>query len=115
MKKLIPVILTALLFTFYAYPSYSSLVTQYQIKAGDQRVIPIAVWISCNGVPVALITSTSFGMLAGDIVQLKKAEYLQEGTDSNDLLHGAMDEALDNNALANIDLGQRDWFECNVK
>ncbi len=108
----LPIILAGLFFALY-FQSSQAVVNSYQVKEGDSKVIPIAVWISCNGRPIALITSTSYGMLAGDVVQIE--EYLNPDTVSAELMTGAMEEAIANNAMANIDLGEREWFECRVK
>lgn len=108
--KLIQSLLVAV-FICFAAPAYSYL-SVYQVKEGDSGVIPHAVWIACDGVPVFLVTSTSYGLLVGDVFQID--EYLKPGTDSNALLHGAMDEAVANNTLAMINLSDRTWIDCKV-
>lgn len=112
-------IIISLLFCLFVEPTYSNqahaIINVYNVDHGDSGVTPIAVWISCKGVPIALITTSSYGMLAGDIVQLKQAGYLDAEKDEGELLYGAMTEVISHNALANIDIGEREWIECRVK
>ena len=109
----------SLLFCLFVEPTYSNqahaIINVYNVEHGDSGVTPIAVWISCNGVPIALITTSSYGLLAGDVKQLAEADYLDANKDEGQLLYGAMNEVLSHNTLANIDIGEREWIECRVK
>lgn len=71
------------------------------------NVEPVFVWILCDGVPVALVATTSHRFFAGDVKQLNYA------MDAH--IPPMLDEARANNTLAELDLSDRPWIECKIK
>jgi len=87
-------------------PSYAT-IEGVKVAPAPNPVSPIAVWISCNGKPIALVLSTSQGYFAGDVMQINDIIGKKEFFD-------ALDEAANSNTLANIDIGKRDWISCTT-